>query len=186
MQQALQIETQPQGYWLHIGGEEVRDGWTLVNIQDGPGVDVVTSCTDLSAFPDGSVARIYASHILEHLSYQEELQQALSEFYRVLAVGGVLEVSVPDFGILCQLFTHPELNPPQRFAVMRMMFGGQINPYDYHKVGFTFEFLSGFLGSAGFVDVCRMTAFDHFEDTSQARFAGVRISLNVAAVKPHG
>ena len=54
---------------------------------------------------DGSVAEIYASHVLEHLSYVDELHQALAEFHRVLAPGGTLMASVPDFNLLCQAFS---------------------------------------------------------------------------------
>jgi predicted SAM-dependent methyltransferase len=46
-------------------------------------------------FSDGSVAAIYASHVLEHL-YREEAQRLVKECMRVLAEGGVLRVVVPD------------------------------------------------------------------------------------------
>ena len=46
-------------------------------------------------FTDGSVATIYASHILEHL-YFHEARKLLLESFRVLAVGGALRVVVPD------------------------------------------------------------------------------------------
>ena len=46
-------------------------------------------------FSDGSVAAIYASHVLEHL-YREDAQRLVKESFRVLAKGGVLRVVVPD------------------------------------------------------------------------------------------
>lgn len=46
-------------------------------------------------FPDGSAAAVYASHVLEHL-YFEEGSQLVQESLRVLASGGVLRVVVPD------------------------------------------------------------------------------------------
>lgn len=46
-------------------------------------------------FPDGSAAAIYASHVLEHLYFQEA-RKLLLESFRVLACGGVLRVVVPD------------------------------------------------------------------------------------------
>ena len=39
---------------LHLGGWEVKEGWLIVNVEDRPGVDVRSSVTDLSMFPDGS------------------------------------------------------------------------------------------------------------------------------------
>lgn len=46
-------------------------------------------------FSDGSVAAIYASHVLEHLYFQEA-RKLILESFRVLAGGGVLRVVVPD------------------------------------------------------------------------------------------
>jgi len=46
-------------------------------------------------FSEGSVAAIYASHVLEHL-YREEAQRLVKESFRALAKGGVLRVVVPD------------------------------------------------------------------------------------------
>jgi hypothetical protein len=46
---------------LHLGGWETKPGWTIVNVEDKPGVDVIGSCSDLSMFEDGSVAEICTS-----------------------------------------------------------------------------------------------------------------------------
>jgi predicted SAM-dependent methyltransferase len=46
-------------------------------------------------FLGGSVAAIYASHVLEHL-YREEGQRLIAESYRVLTTGGFLRIVVPD------------------------------------------------------------------------------------------
>ena len=34
---------------LHIGGEEPKAGWTILNVQEGPHVDALGDCRDLSA-----------------------------------------------------------------------------------------------------------------------------------------
>ena len=80
---------------LHIGGKEPSPEWKIFNIQPGPNVDFVGNCIDLGQFADGSVASIYASHVLEHLGYKKELPTALREFHRVLVPGGSLMVSEP-------------------------------------------------------------------------------------------
>ena len=56
---------------LHLGGWEVKEGWLIVNVEEREGVDVRSSVTDLSMFPDGSAVEIYASHVYEHLGYQD-------------------------------------------------------------------------------------------------------------------
>ena len=46
---------------LHIGGEHIKEGWKILNIQPKVGVDFVGSIYDLSQFNDNSVSEIYAS-----------------------------------------------------------------------------------------------------------------------------
>ncbi|WP_159719072.1 class I SAM-dependent methyltransferase [Geminicoccus flavidas] len=166
---------------LHIGGVQPRAGWKILNIQPGPYVDFVGSCTDLTGFADGSIAEVYASHVFEHLGYQAELPQVLAGIRRVLRPGGRLRISVPDLDVLCRMFVHPALTPEARFHVMRIIYGGQMDAHDFHKVGFTLEFLTYFLAKHGFCEVRRVASHDLFDDTSRLVLFGQPISLNVVA-----
>ena len=168
---------------LHIGGEEVRAGWKILNIQAKPGVDFVGDCTDLSRFADNSVEEIYASHVYEHLGYQVELPRALREAWRVLKPGGILRAGVPDLQMLCEMFLRPGQSKIERFYVQRMMFGGQIDAYDFHKVGLSMDILTQFLKVAGFRSVRRVEEFNLFKDTSVATPGYTNMSLNVIAMK---
>ena len=168
---------------LHIGGEEVREGWKILNIQPKPGVDFLGTADDLSQFADGSVTEIYASHVYEHLRQSGQLRTALREAHRVLVPGGTLRAAVPDLEILCKMLLHPQLNTDQKFHVQRMMFGGQTDDYDIHYVGLTFDFMRNFLMGVGFKSVSRVKSFGLFNDTSEYAFAGIPISLNVVATK---
>jgi len=167
---------------LHVGGKQVREGWKILNIQPGPDVDYVGDCTELGQFADGSVQELYASHVLEHLSYKA-LPRALSEFCRVLRAGGKVMISVPDFEILCRQFLDPRATLTERFMIMRMAFGGQMDDYDFHYVGLSYEILAKYLFNAGFSRVERVKAFDLFEDGSVLEYRGEAISLNVVAYK---
>jgi predicted SAM-dependent methyltransferase len=169
---------------LHVGGQIKHAGWEILDVRAGPHVDFVGPCTDLSVFADDSVAEIYASHVLEHLGYQAELRAALDEFHRVLIAGGQLRISVPDLATLCQLFIDPALDDAERFHVMRMMFGGQINAADFHRVGLDEGFLANYLRRAGFADIARVAHFGLFDDSSSLLFRGRPISLNLQACKP--
>lgn len=168
---------------LHIGGIERRDGWEVLNAIDGAAVDHVGQADDLSRFADGSFVELYASHVLEHLDFVDELQRGLNEWYRVLAEGGKLSISVPDMDALCQLFSTPSLSLNDRFGVIKMIFGGHVDEHDYHKVGFNFPILAYFLKEAGFSDIARVTELGIFDDTSRMVVHGVPISLNVTARK---
>ena len=168
---------------LHIGGEEAKPGWKILNIVDADYVDFVGNCIDLTQFEDGAVEDIYASHVFEHLSYQRELSAAIGECHRILEPGGRLYISVPNLGVLCQLFVSGAVTEKQQWEIMRIMFGGQIDPYDLHKVGFIEPFLTGYLENAGFISVERVSEFDLFDDTSKMRLGPHLISLNVIATR---
>ena len=170
---------------LHIGGAgaERVPGWKILDIQRGPGVDFVGDCSDLGQFGDESIDEIYASHVLEHLGYLEELPRALAEFHRVLRKGGNAKISVPDFEALCRMFLEPGLTLDERILVMRMAFGGQTDPFDFHYVGLSHDILGSLLKDAGFSRAERVDEFRLFSDTSSHRFRGTLISLNLIAYK---
>ncbi|HLG90515.1 MAG TPA: methyltransferase domain-containing protein [Alphaproteobacteria bacterium] len=174
----------PAGTKLHIGGKVRVPGWTVLNIAPGPHVDILGDCSDLSAVADQSCAIVYASHVIEHLGYDTALLRALKEFNRVLAPGGQVMIAVPDMDILCRLFTRPDLSFVERFQVMKMMFGGRVDAYDFHLVGLNAEFLANYLAAAGFVELERVREFGHFPDDCSANtFKGHSVSLNVIGRK---
>lgn len=170
----------PEGIWLHVGGKEPKSGWQMLNITPGPGVDMVGDIRNLFHLEAATCARVYASHVLEHV-HQNEVLGVLKGFARLLKPGGQLLISVPDMDTLCRHYLDPRLTPQQRHHVMRMMFGGQTDAHDFHYVGFNFEFLSGLLQQAGFGFIERVERFGLFQDTSNFAPYGQLISLNVIA-----
>lgn len=169
---------------LHIGGQEQRDGWVILDANPGPIVDYVGNCTDLSMFADNSCSEVYASHVFEHLGYDGDLQKAIEGVYRILKPGGRLCVAVPDLEILCRMYLAPQSNPEARFKIMRMMFGGRVDAHDIHYTGFDVTFLGSYLHTAGFKDIERVRSFDiGFKDTSELTYGGLPISLNLTARK---
>ncbi len=170
---------------LHIGGQQVRTGWEILDINPGPLVDHVGDAIDLSRFPDGSFAEVYASHVLEHFDYVEALPKALLEWKRVLVPGGRLRLSVPDLDALAGLLLQRQrLDLRQRHMVMRMIFGGHIDAHDYHLVGLNHDILAAYLQQAGFTGMQRVQAHGLFDDTSNLVFVGQAISLNMVATRP--
>ncbi len=168
---------------LNIGGTERRDGWKILNILPGPDVDYVGDCTDLTQLADASVADVYASHVLEHLGYGEDLASSLGHIHRILKPDGRLRVSVPDLDVLFRLYLNPDSDQSTRWQIMRIVYGGQVDKYDYHKLGFSWDSLSWYLRQIGFRNIRRVQEFGIFDDTSSLRIGGQLISLSVEARK---
>jgi predicted SAM-dependent methyltransferase len=167
---------------LHIGGEQVKEPWKILNIQAKEGVDFIGDISDLSQFPDASIEEIYASHTLEHV-HQKKMANTLSGIYRVLKQGGKFYISVPDLDILCHTFMSPLAPTDVKYQVMRMIFGGQEDSFDFHYFGWNQTFLYQYLQQAGFSGAERVDSFNLFNDSSNDRPFGFPISLNVIASK---
>ena len=170
---------------LHIGGSEAHAGWEVLDVRAAPHVNHVGDALDLSRFAEDTFAEVYASHVLEHFDYVEQLPRVLAEWFRVLAPGGVLRLSVPDIDILAHLLLQRHvLDVNQRFQVMRMIFGGHTHEHDHHRVGLNQDFMAAFLDRAGFVNLQRVGRHGLFADTSETVVLGTPISLNINAHNP--
>jgi predicted SAM-dependent methyltransferase len=170
---------------LHIGGTESHPDWTILDVEERPEVDIVSDASCLDAIADGSVSVIYASHVVEHFHYglDSKLIKTLSEWHRVLQPGGKLLISVPDLKTLCWLFLNPNFTVYERHHIMRIIFGGQTNPYDVHYAGFDYEILGSYLQEAGFSEAEQVAEFNLFHDCSSLKILDTLISLNVVATK---
>jgi predicted SAM-dependent methyltransferase len=169
---------------LHIGGRKPVEGWKIFNIAPDPYVDFVGDCSDLSQFESDSVDEIYLSHVLEHLGHQGEFTKALEGFYRVLKPVGTVSISVPDIKILFEIFLSPQSLLGVKYGVINILFGGQKNPFDFHKSGFDEDLLRHFLQAAGFINIERLSEFNLIDDSSSYEYAGRAVSLNMRAKKP--
>ncbi len=178
------MDASPPPFRLHIGGQKPLEGWKILDIAPGPFVDYVGDCADLSQFAANSVDELYLSHVLEHLGHQGEFEQALTGFFRVLKPGGVISVGVPDMQALCEIFLAPQTPLGVKFGVVNILFGGQKNPYDFHRAGFDENLLRHFLQAAGFEAVERLGNFGLIDDASTYEYAGRTVSLNMRARKP--
>jgi predicted SAM-dependent methyltransferase len=90
-------------------------------------------------------------------------------------------VSIPDLDVLCKLFFPLSINAAQGFHVMRTIFGGQVDAWDFHFVGLNLEILSFYLREAGSNCVEKVESFTPLNDANKFKPNGVTISLNVVA-----
>lgn len=164
--------------WFHVDGG---------NYQHVANHDV-----SLSQSPDGIADLIYSSHMIAYFS-TDELQHLLSNWYRVLKPGGILEIATPDFSKLALLHS--------KGVSLDRLIGplyGKMNMNDeaiYHKIVYDFYSLKNILLQAGFVDVYKYdhretchpntgNRNDRYDDHSAAYIDGELISLNVQCKKP--
>jgi len=71
--------------------DDIRVGWTNVDIVPGRGVTVI-DLRDLWPWSDSSVAEILAMDVIEHLP---DKIHTMNEMWRVLAPGAVVHIGVP-------------------------------------------------------------------------------------------
>jgi predicted SAM-dependent methyltransferase len=174
--------TEEEPIRLHIGGEQPMEGWKILNVQTGDGVDFVGDIRHLDAWADECCAAIYASHVLEHVALTEVLD-VIRNLHRMLVPGGTLYLAVPDLDVLTWLFQNPGYDAAKKFQVMRMMFGGAMDEHDQHLIGLNFDFLVDYLREAGFTSVEHVESFGMLEDGSEVRVDGTLVSLNLVVTK---
>lgn len=174
---------------LHLGcgKRDFGNGWHHIDYVDYPHV-VSNDVTNLS-YDNDSCDVIYASHLLEYFDRQEVIE-VLKEWRRVLTVGGILRLAVPNFEVLSKLYSERVITLDQ---VVGPLYGKWNNPPIYHKTTYDFDSLGKVLKDCGFKDVkkydWRETEHSEYDDHSQAYIPhmdkdnGVLISLNVEATK---
>jgi len=96
---------------------------------------------------DNTIDEIIAIQTLEHISWQE-VTMVLVEIWRVLRPGGMVKIYVPDLKLIARQILEKEIE----FAVLITWIygGGQGIPEDFHKSGYTKDYLSMLLCQAGF------------------------------------
>jgi predicted SAM-dependent methyltransferase len=99
--------------------------------------------------PNGSCDHVYSQECLEHFPWGE-VPKVLAEWCRVVKRGGTIRVEVPDFLAACQqvLTTDTE---EMDFAIQQIIFGGQVNNWDFHYTGLTPRMLTRMLADNDFV-----------------------------------
>jgi len=174
---------------LHLGcGDRYIPGFFHIDGFDGPHIDHVCSIENLSFIESNSIDLIYSSHVLEHFK-RDRLPAVLTEWNRILKVGGVLRIAVPDFEAIVDVYNkYKDLN-----LVIGPLYGGQNYLYNIHYNTFDFKSLSAYLTKSNFGHIqrydWRTTEHADIDDFSQAYIPhmdkenGTLISLNLEAKK---
>lgn len=176
---------------LHLGCGNIRlTGFCNVDILTTSAVDVVSDISKLENFSDNSIELIYACHVLEHFSHDEAVD-VLRRWFDVLMPGGQLRVSVPDIDRIVKIYSDnwKHFQTPGNSPWIGLLYGGQGDPYDFHKTGFNFCWMQHLLKKIGFEEIEEYPHEPHFvagvADASLAKEPfGRYLSLNVIAKKP--
>lgn len=151
---ALEEKINDNPVYLNLGCFQKPFPKPFINVDVRPQPETLCDVCDdvsvLSKFEDNSVDLIYGSHIFEHIP-RNEVQSTLKNWRRVLKVGGILRLAVPDMAAIIQHYN--------RFkdikVLQNMIFGSQHHPYDIHYNGYDERFLTETLVDAGFGNVKR-------------------------------
>ncbi|HEY0556533.1 MAG TPA: hypothetical protein VGG20_19925, partial [Thermoanaerobaculia bacterium] len=141
---------------LHIGSGNVRlPGWTNVDVQALPGVDVIADVSRGLGFAESASAEaLFAEHFLEHLAVEDALGFLL-EVHRVLIPGAWVRLSTPNLDWVWQSHYRLDGEPAEKreaaLAINRAFRGWR------HQFLWNREILESALAAAGFDEVrwCR-------------------------------
>ncbi len=178
---------------IHLGcGKRNIPGFVHVDQVAFPHVDHVVDLRDLSVFADGSASLVYACQVLEYFD-ADEVGGVLNEWSRVLAPGGILRLSVPNFRTITDLYA---AGLPLGWFIGTLFGkipdgrGGSV----YHRTTYDAQALGAVLREAGLEGVehwdWRQTEHAEVDDFSQAYFPhmekdrGILFNLNMQAHKP--
>jgi predicted SAM-dependent methyltransferase len=173
---------------LNLGcGPNTKSGW--LNIDYSGAVDLTLDLRERLPFRSGSCKMIYTEHFLEHLDYPDDALPLLSECFRVLAVGGIIRIGVPD--TQWPLLEYAKVRDEGYFEHVKVRWHPSwchtemehINFHfrqgNQHRFAYDYDTLASALAKAGFVNVERRE-FDP-EIDSKERALG---TLYVEASKP--
>lgn len=174
---------------LHVGcGNVILPGWTNLDIEKLPGVDIIDDITTLTKIPDNSCDIIYASHVLEHVG-RNEFEDVIRIWNKKLKKNGTLRIAVPDFEKIIIWYQRTKYI----IDIVGLVSGGQKTKYDYHKMIYDKKSLTEILLKMGFNDIrewdWRQTDHSKFDDYSQSylphmeKDKGLLMSLNLEARK---
>jgi predicted SAM-dependent methyltransferase len=138
---------------LEIGsGNKPAPGYLHFDIRKDVGADVVGNAISLP-FKDKEFEEVFSRFFLEHLQ-RKEAKKALKEMFRVLQIGGRLEIIVPNIAYFFGLFLG-EKGQKKEWALNKI-YGFENYDEDHHYFGYDEEILTNFLEEAGFVKIKRI------------------------------
>lgn len=143
---------------LHFGsGPRIFPGWINVDGYPHPGLDAQIDLRYRLPLSTGSCCYIFSEHILEHFT-REDGKMICEELFRLLKVGGVVRIIVPDAEKFWSAYQAKNLEWFQsmnNFGNTALEGVNSIYYNHFHKCMYDYEFLRSILIKVGFVKVIR-------------------------------
>lgn len=132
-------------------GLDKREGFLNIDINASGNPDLVCDITNLQSLPSAYFEYAIAKDVLEHIQ-RLKIRNTLKEWNRILKIGGVLELQVPNVvGLLTLLTKKENKSPIMQEKLLQCLFGTQGYVGDFHYFGFTDILIKSLLESTGFV-----------------------------------
>jgi predicted SAM-dependent methyltransferase len=133
---------------LNLGcGNKPIPEYLNVDERELDSVDLIADVRSVP-FPAGTVAEIYAAHLIEHFTEPDLKLRVLPAWRALLGPGGVLHIVTPDAVGMIEAFTRGDYP----FESLRTVtYGGQDYPGNFHYTMFSRESLRSILHEAGFI-----------------------------------
>lgn len=137
---------------INIGcGFDKRAGYLNVDFQEFHNPDLVADVRNLNMLPSDTYEEILAQDVLEHLPIID-IETTIEEWYRLLRIGGVLKLRIPNLIGLLHLLEDTR-SARNQVDLIRCLFGTQAYKGDYHLSGFTSTLIENYLKEAGFAEI---------------------------------
>lgn len=134
---------------IGCGDKRVFPNSIAIDIRKNKVIDIVGDAKSLP-FKNECFDHVYASHVIEHFQHKE-IGPLLTEWVRILKIGGKIEIRCPD--LRARAFIFSILGREQDII---NIYGEQDYIYNLHKTGFSYKILKNKLCKIGIVKVQRI------------------------------
>lgn len=182
---------------LHLGcGNKHLKDYINIDFYKTDATDLEFDIYDIDErYSENSVDVIYMSHVLEHFE-RNKANILLHKLYKVLKVGGILRIAVPDWDAVC--YRYKETGDLRE--LLHILYGNHDKPLGGHYNIWSFHTISEDLKEIGFKEVrkydWKKTDHSYMDDFSRAHLPHdpeaiktgnfnnhMLMSLNVEAIK---
>lgn len=148
---------------LELGAGKTKRGNGWITLDNNPFCHIVHDLRKPLPFPPNTFKTVYSSHVLEHFAHHQ-LVNLLKEVLRILRVGGIFSICVPDAAIYINAYSNPGNFNADFYCRYKpaVHFYSKIDYLNYmaymdghHKIMFDDENLPAILKSVGFRNVSK-------------------------------